>query len=168
MSAGNTRCALHNMEMCAECLGDISAKAALDDVCDLCGLKVGHVVHYHPQSIPGTSHVFVSRAAARLARGKERVARVNQHRAASATREAYIRGCASAEAYDCHIGLEWRTGDDVPALAEWVRELAFEALFGNVDRGHEQIVRHAEYYILQRWPARAYFIETDIDGCGVQ
>lgn len=84
----------------------------------------------------------------------------------SATREAYIRGYWEKHPMDCHIGLEWRAGDDYYEIADRLKQLAFLAL--NDYFSHRQIVAWVEENIIDWWPDRAYFIETDEDGKGVQ
>jgi hypothetical protein len=86
-----------------------------------------------------------------------------------AAREAYARGAGYNEAAgtECHPGLEIREGDDVDLLTHWLQAHANRA----VDRwggNHLEVVRQVEEAILEAYPGRAYFIETEEDGRGVQ
>lgn len=84
-----------------------------------------------------------------------------------ATREAYARGAAVLRDVECHPGLEIREGDDVDEMTHDLQRIAAEALrrwYGN----HIEVVRQVEEAILECWPGRAYFIETEEDGRGVQ
>ncbi len=84
----------------------------------------------------------------------------------SATREAYIRGCNIHCGAECHIGVEMRKGDCVDTMSYMLKSFAWDAL--DSEHEHESIVAHVEERVLQTWPDRAYFIETEKNGCGVQ
>lgn len=68
---------------------------------------------------------------------------------------------------ECTVAVEFRDGDDVDLLTHNVQDMARDALFfggGN----HKQVCAFAESVIQHYYPDRAYFIETDEDGRGVQ
>lgn len=86
-----------------------------------------------------------------------------------AKREAYARGAAISKdgQVECHPGMEIREGDDVDLLTHWLQMWAQRAL----DRwggNHLELCRHVEEAILESFPGRAYFVETEEDGRGVQ
>ena len=87
------------------------------------------------------------------------------------TREIYARGAAYEDAFgpsmECHPGIEIREGDDVEELTHWLQATASRALQrwgGN----HLETVRQVEEAVLETYPGRAYFIETEEEGRGVQ
>ncbi len=68
---------------------------------------------------------------------------------------------------ECHPGLEIRPGDDIDRLTLDIKLIALAAM-ANQKNDHERIVMEVEAAIKSRWPDRAYFIETEEDGKGVQ
>ena len=80
-------------------------------------------------------------------------------------REAYARGCAEVGGFEVSVGLEWRADDDIAGLSELVKMVATDA--AQLD-DHALANEAAELRILTYWPSRAYFIETERDGAGVQ
>ena len=83
----------------------------------------------------------------------------------SATREAYARGYAERGGFECSVGIEWRDGDDIDGLSRIAHEIAdYSAEWGR----HDLATTSAEDKITAHWPGRAYFIETERDGQGVQ
>jgi len=83
----------------------------------------------------------------------------------SATREAYARGYAECDGFEVSVGLEWRAGDDIVALSEIVKMVAEDAAEHD---DHALALEAAEIRILTYWNGRAYFIETEHAGHGVQ
>jgi hypothetical protein len=84
-----------------------------------------------------------------------------------AEREIYARGMASFGDMEVHPGLELREGDDVDHLTNWLqRQAAFAA--ARWEDNHLEICRQVEERILEVYPGRAYFIETEKEGRGVQ
>jgi len=79
-------------------------------------------------------------------------------------REAYARGYAEIDGFEVTIGVEWR-GEPIASLASWVETIARAAAeFAD----HATSVRHVENIVTSIYPERAYFIETERAGAGVQ
>lgn len=84
-------------------------------------------------------------------------------------REMYARGYATLKDMECTVGIEIRTGDDVDQATVDARDYAHRALcFGGGN--HLGICLFVEVCIKEHYPEpdRAYFIETEEDGRGVQ
>ncbi len=82
-------------------------------------------------------------------------------------REAYFR--AAAELYDMEatVGLEMREGDDADETTAVLKMVCGAALtFFRKD--HVLVAADIEQWVLHNYPGRAYFIETEDDGKGVQ
>lgn len=82
-------------------------------------------------------------------------------------REAYARGWVQRGDVECSVGVEIREGDDVDDMTRWVKRFAWTALAlhgGN----HSALVKAVEWRVKYRYPGRAYFVETEEDGKGVQ
>lgn len=82
-------------------------------------------------------------------------------------REAYARGEAIIDGVSCHPGIEYRDGDDVATIrddAQWFAKRALLCCGSN----HEALVDYVEKRIKTIYPGRAYFIETEENGKGVQ
>lgn len=82
-------------------------------------------------------------------------------------RETYARGYASEAGFDCTVGIEIRPGDDVEVWTEAARSLA---LHGAKIASHRDTPRSIESIIRMIYggDTRAYFIETEHNGGGVQ
>jgi hypothetical protein len=88
-----------------------------------------------------------------------------------AKREVYVRGHAEVDGVECHPGLEYRDGDSVDYLSSLLQNWARRAIRSwNVPGcvNHMEIMRQVEECILEEFPGRAYFIETEEEGRGVQ
>lgn len=81
-------------------------------------------------------------------------------------REAYARATVEFHGLECSPGVELRDGDDVERMINQVRMCAREALWRH--KTHEAVVGEVERFIKVVWPGRAYFIETERNGMGVQ
>jgi hypothetical protein len=81
------------------------------------------------------------------------------------TREAYARGHAERDGFEVSVGVEWRADDDIAALSQLVRMVAEDA--AEYD-DHALALEAAEARILTYWNGRAYFVETEHRGLGVQ
>lgn len=68
---------------------------------------------------------------------------------------------------ECHPGVEIRDGDDLNRLTHFIQGAARTALFV-CPENHEEVSRFVEDYIRTAYPGRAYFIETEKEGRGVQ
>ena len=79
-------------------------------------------------------------------------------------REAYARGHAVIANFECSVGIEWR-GEPVDSLSAWAETIAAA---GAHHGDHAQAVQHVEAIIVDLYPERAYFIETERAGAGVQ
>ncbi len=84
-----------------------------------------------------------------------------------AAREAYIRCTASLGHMECSPGLEMRPGDRITDIARELKVIALTAL-DNQRNDHERIFMEVEAAMHHRWPDRVYFVETEMDGMGVQ
>ena len=81
-------------------------------------------------------------------------------------REYYARATVGSDV-ECSIGLEVRSGDDVEQLTWDLKAIATAAL--TIHGGHHQdVAAYVELKLLRNWKGRAYFIETEEDGRGVQ
>ena len=81
-------------------------------------------------------------------------------------REMYARGYADRGDVEVTLGIEIRE-DDVEALTIEARSFARRGL--NWGGGnHIEVVREIERHLAEFYPDRAYFIETEEDGKGVQ
>lgn len=80
------------------------------------------------------------------------------------TREAYARGHAVIAGFECSVGIEWR-GEPVDSLSAWAETIATA---GAHHGDHARAVRHVEAIIVDLYPERAYFVETERAGAGVQ
>jgi hypothetical protein len=83
-------------------------------------------------------------------------------------RECYARGeFLREDGMGATAGIEVREGDDVEELGFNIRVTCGHALFrwgGN----HIEVARHIEEWIKSTHPGRAFFVETDEEGLGVQ
>lgn len=93
-----------------------------------------------------------------------------------ATREAYARALAVHQVrtdtgykiwVECHPGLEIMEGEDVDQLTHEIQAIARQAVV-RWGCNHLEVVRQVEEAFKERYPGRAYFIETEEDGRGVQ
>lgn len=82
-------------------------------------------------------------------------------------REAYARATVSLRGVECSPGVEIRPGDDVDEMTHDIQFIATEALreFGG---NHMELEACVEACITDLWPGRAYFVETEEEGRGVQ
>jgi len=79
-------------------------------------------------------------------------------------REAYARGYAERDGFEVTVGVEWRS-EPIAGLANWAEALARAAAeFAD----HATSVRHVENVVTSIYPERAYFVETERAGAGVQ
>lgn len=84
-----------------------------------------------------------------------------------AKREAYARGAAEVAGVECTPGLELREGDDAEELCQEVQRVAKTAL--EMWGGHHiNVCSFVERYFTAYYPDRAYFVETEEEGRGVQ
>ncbi len=83
-----------------------------------------------------------------------------------ATRESYARVTSAYQGTDCTIGLETRDGDDLHTLLGALEVLAENSL--RACGGHEGVVAYIEVALFNNYAGRAYFVETEEDGCGLQ
>lgn len=82
-------------------------------------------------------------------------------------REAYARGWVQDGDVECSVGIEIREGDDVDELTQYAKLFALEALAAH-GGNHTLVVDAIELRIIFRYAGRAYFVETDEEGRGVQ
>lgn len=68
---------------------------------------------------------------------------------------------------ECNVGLEYKTGEDLKLLADEVGEVARESLVYGGDN-HHLVSGFVIGWILSNYPDRAYFVETEKEGRGVQ
>lgn len=80
------------------------------------------------------------------------------------TREAYARGYAEVDGFEVTVGVEWRT-EPIASFARWVEMVAREAA---ALADHATSTRHVENIVTSTYPDRAYFVETERAGAGVQ
>lgn len=80
-------------------------------------------------------------------------------------REAYARGHATDGSYECTVGIEIRPEDITPEIFMFARRLA---RLGLNEAMHSMSVAVIEREITSTHPTRAYFIETEQDGVGIQ
>lgn len=70
------------------------------------------------------------------------------------------------------IGLEQQSGDDAGWIQRWLESVGRTALdrwyYDHPRDGERRAVEYVETQIQGRYPDRAYFIETEEDGKGVQ
>lgn len=66
---------------------------------------------------------------------------------------------------ECIPGLEWRTGDDLGSITEDLQDSAKE-----FSRSHDHLQASGDMvgWIMSNYPDRAYFVETEKYGCGLQ
>jgi len=83
------------------------------------------------------------------------------------TREYYARASATVDGVECHLGLELQNGDDVSELTGRLQDLAESALRW-ADGQHQGTCRAIEIAVEVGWPGRAFFVETETEGRGVQ
>jgi len=67
--------------------------------------------------------------------------------------------------FECSVGVEWRAADNIAHLSVEAARLA-EAAALLAD--HVYAVNLVERAVASLWPGRAYFVETERDGAGVQ
>lgn len=82
------------------------------------------------------------------------------------TREQYIRAWVQLDGLEVHVGVEYKDGDDVAEMADLCMDfmgIAFEA-----SSEDEDVVMQVEQMLQHEWPDRAYFLETERAGRGVQ
>ncbi len=84
-----------------------------------------------------------------------------------ATRERYARASVSMSGMECTPGLELRKGDDATEVMGFVHATAFVALAEGYPF-HTQVCDSVERLFTEHYPGRAFFIETEEDGKGVQ
>lgn len=92
----------------------------------------------------------------------------------SPTREAYVRvgkkrfadGIVLVQDIECHVGVEFLGEDTFAEMASDLEADIETALRESVS--HTDLVLRMEELILRRWPDRAYFVETDQWGKGLQ
>ena len=68
---------------------------------------------------------------------------------------------------EVHPGVEYRSGDNVEKMMEDLRIMARRAFFTKGDN-HVGLPDHMRQLIEAQWPDRAFFIETEHHGTGVQ
>jgi hypothetical protein len=82
-------------------------------------------------------------------------------------REMYARGYHDAGDVEATVGIEVRPGDDVEQATIDAKDYAARGLgFGGSN--HDAVVRFIEVCVKEHYPDRAYFIETEEAGRGVQ
>jgi hypothetical protein len=84
-------------------------------------------------------------------------------------REMYARGYADNDTIACEatVGIEIKGGDDVDQVTRHARFFASCGLgWGGGD--HAAVVKRIEELIELKYPGRAFFVETEEDGKGVQ
>lgn len=82
-------------------------------------------------------------------------------------REAYARGYVKQSGVECTVGIEIADGDDVEMMTIDAKVLGEFALL-NFGGNHMRVTDYVEHGIRANYPGRAYFIETEEDGKGVQ
>ncbi len=88
-----------------------------------------------------------------------------------ATREIYARATYSHNGVECSPGVEIREGDDIDEMTHELQSnvtYALKAWSGSRGIDHNKVINWVETAIKDRWPGRAYFIETEEEGRGVQ
>jgi hypothetical protein len=80
-------------------------------------------------------------------------------------REAYWRGYAMRDGFECTVGIEKRAGDNPD---EWTNRVKRMAIAGAIQSDHHNAERTVEDTIVAVFPDRAYFVETERDGAGIQ
>lgn len=86
--------------------------------------------------------------------------------------ESYLRACGMylddvGRIMECHPGLEMREGDNLPEMNEDLMDMAREAAQEGYP-SHEAVSGLMLSWILSNYPDRAYFVETEMTGTGVQ
>ncbi len=84
-----------------------------------------------------------------------------------AKREAYARATTEADGMELSPGVEIRDGDNVAQMTRDLQAIATTAL-RCCGKSHDLLVSYVENRVRANWPGRAYFIETEEDGKGVQ
>jgi hypothetical protein len=82
-------------------------------------------------------------------------------------REAYARGYAQLGDAECSVGIEIREGDPVEEMTVEARLYAARGLSWAAGN-HDAVVRYIECTLAEAYPGRAYFVETEEAGRGVQ
>lgn len=81
--------------------------------------------------------------------------------------ERYARGEAKVGEISCHPGVEYRDGDDVDEMTHNIQDAALKFVkiwYGN----HTKLAEVMRWWIETNYPGRAYFVETEEEGRGVQ
>lgn len=81
--------------------------------------------------------------------------------------ERYARGEAHLRELSIHPGVEYRDGDDVDEMTHAIQAAGRQVLLswgGN----HVEAAEEMREWIEFNYPGRAYFVETEEDGRGVQ
>lgn len=82
-------------------------------------------------------------------------------------REAYARASYTQDGFEVHPGVELLDGDDVERMTVLLQDIASAAL--RTQGPHRlHVAQHVETRIRREWPDRAYYVETEADGRGVQ
>lgn len=82
------------------------------------------------------------------------------------TREAYVRAWTQLDGLEVHVGVEFRDGDDLHEMSDLCMDFMGLAFEGNSE--DEDVVREVETMLQHEWPDRAYFLETERAGRGLQ
>jgi hypothetical protein len=88
-----------------------------------------------------------------------------------AVRERYARTWVTQEGDEISIGLEWRDDDELAFFTIVLKALAQRVLnaYSLADGDfHELAVDHIERWMDEHYPDRAFFVETERQGMGVQ
>lgn len=81
--------------------------------------------------------------------------------------ERYARGEAKVDDISCHPGVEYRDGDDVDEMTHHIQAAAL--FFIHIWHGnHVELATSMRRWIERNYPDRAYFVETEEEGRGVQ
>lgn len=84
-----------------------------------------------------------------------------------APREAYARSYFTHNGFEVSVGIELRPGDNVRTMGIDGRAMAADAL-RHQGPDDERVAMEVEAMIRRKYPSRAYFIETESYGSGVQ
>lgn len=82
-------------------------------------------------------------------------------------RAEVIHGTGTKDAFCCSPGIEVREGDDIADITRRLKLTTGIVLWGHAP-DHAAVVKTLEKWFRRAFPGRAYFIETEQDGCGVQ
>ncbi len=81
--------------------------------------------------------------------------------------ERYARAYYVEDDFEVTVGVEVRPGDDIEVLGSWAKDLAYLAVESHW-KHHGKVSSYIEGSIARAYPDRAFFVETERDGLGVQ